>query len=162
GGSVGLTTISDDAAKWQTPVYGLTHYPVAHYPLTLPKIAVYTGGATVPTNPAFHGPGDGQCSSTAYCEAMFSLTQKEKIPTSQIGQLTSTDLANGALASGGYTALIVANSTVSATTPTGSAGTPAQALQAFVNAGGILVGTSAGGLASARNAAMTTVNTNAI
>ena len=62
------------------------------------RSALYTGGTTAPTNPAFHGTGDGQCrTSTAYCEAMFDLTQKEGIPTSQIGQLTSTDLANGVL-----------------------------------------------------------------
>ena len=36
-------------------------YPVSHYALTLPKIGVYTGGTTAPTNPAFHGTGDGQC-----------------------------------------------------------------------------------------------------
>ncbi len=60
----------------------------------------------MPTDPAFHGTGDGQCTSTAYCEAIYSLTQKEKIPTSQIGQLTSTDLANGVLVSGNYAGLI--------------------------------------------------------
>ena len=32
-----------------------TRYPVARYALTLPKIGVYTGGTTAPTNPAFHG-----------------------------------------------------------------------------------------------------------
>ncbi len=64
GTSVSLATIAADAAQWQTPVYGLASYPVNHYALTVPKIAVYTGGTTVPTNPAFHGAGDGQCTST--------------------------------------------------------------------------------------------------
>src|SRR5215470_20034913 len=82
-------------------------------------------------------------------EAMFDLTQKEQIPVSQISQLTSTDLANGALQSGGYTALIDPDATISATTPVGPAGTPAQAVQAFVNAGGTLLGTGNGGTASA-------------
>ncbi|HVR12231.1 MAG TPA: DUF1565 domain-containing protein, partial [Gaiellaceae bacterium] len=100
GASIPLATITADGDQWQTPVYGLDSYPVSHYALSLPKIAVYTGGTTVPTNPAIHGTGDGQCTSTAYCEAIYSLTQKEKIPTTQIGQLTSTDLANGALISG--------------------------------------------------------------
>jgi hypothetical protein len=77
-------------------------------------------------------------------------------------QLTSTDLANGALQSGGYTALIDPDATISATTPVGPAGTPAQAVQAFVNAGGSLLGTGNGGTASARNAGLTTVNTNTI
>ena len=143
-------------------MYGLASYPVNHYALAVPKIAVYTGGTTVPTNPAFHGTGDGQCTSTAYCEAIYALTQKEKIPTSQIGQLTSTNLANGVLVSGGYTVLINPGSTISATTPVGTAGTPAQALQAFINAGGIYVGTNAGGATSLRNAGVTTVNTNTI
>jgi hypothetical protein len=162
GASVPLSTIAADAAQWETPVYGLGSYPVSHFALTVPKIAIYTGGTTAPTNPAFHGTGDGQCTSTAYCEAMFSLTQKEKIPTSEIGQVTSTDLANGVLVSGGYTALIDPSSTISATTPTGTAGTPAAAVQAFVNAGGIFVGTVAGGATSLRNAGVTTANTNTV
>jgi len=84
------------------------------------------------------------------------------VPTSQIGQLTSTDLANGVLQSGGYTVLIDPGSTISATTPTGTAGTPAQAVQAFVNAGGTFLGTQAGGATSARNAGITTLNTNTV
>ncbi|GAA5192643.1 hypothetical protein GCM10023322_52710 [Rugosimonospora acidiphila] len=159
---VAQATLAGDAAHWQTPVYGLTGYPVAHQAVTLPKIAIYTGGTTVPTNPAFPGTGDGYCVSTNYCEAMFDLTQREGIPTSQIGQLTSTDLANGVLQSGGYTVLLDPNSAISATTPVGTAGTPAQALRAFVNAGGTLVGTSTGGVTSARNAGLTTVNTNTV
>jgi hypothetical protein len=162
GASVSLSTISADAEQWQTPVYGLSGYPVDHYSIGVPKIAIYTGGTTAPTNPAFHGAGDGQCTSTVYCEAMFDLTQREGIPTSQIGQLTSTDLSNGVLQSGGYTVLIDPNFTISATTPVGSAGTPAQAVQAFVNAGGRFVGTSNGGATSLRNAGVTTVNTNTI
>src|SRR5207247_1468098 len=46
GASVGHATISADAAQRQTPVYGLSGYPVAHYALALPKIGVYTGGTT--------------------------------------------------------------------------------------------------------------------
>ena len=155
GASIGLDTISADAAKWQTPVYGLSGYPVEHYALTLPKIGVYTGGTTAPTNPAFHGTGDGQCTSTAYCEVMFDLTVKEGIPTSQIGQITSTDLAGGVLVSQHYTAFINASSTI-------AAGPGATALQVFVNGGGTYVGALTGGATSARNAGMTTVNTNAV
>ena len=97
GTSVSQATLNADSTQWGTPVYGLGSYPVSHFALTLPKIGVYTGGTTAPTNPAFHGTGDGQCTSTAYCEAMFDLTQKEGIPTAQIGQITSTDLAAGVL-----------------------------------------------------------------
>jgi hypothetical protein len=93
---------------------------------------------------------------------MFDMTQKEGIPTSQIGQLTSTDLSNGVLQSDGYTVLIDPGSTISATTPTGTAGTPAQAVQAFINAGGTYLGTTSGGATSARNAGVTTLNTSTI
>ena len=163
GSSIPRGTLAADAAAWQTPVYGLPGYPVSHYAVSLPKIAIYTGGATVPTNPAFHGSGDGYCTTPrTYCEALFDLTQKEQIPVSQISQLTSTDLANGALQSGGYTGLIDPDATISATTPSGSAGTPAQAVQAFVNAGGTFLGTGNGGATSARNAGLTTLNTNTV
>jgi hypothetical protein len=93
---------------------------------------------------------------------MFDLTQREGVPTSQIGQLTSTDLANGVLQSGGYTVLVDPGSTISATTPVGTAGTPAQVVQAFINAGGTYLGTGAGGATSARNAGVTTLNTNTV
>ena len=116
---------------------------------------MYTGGTTAPTNPAFHGTGDGQCTSTAYCEVMFDLTEKEGIPTSQIGQITSTDLAAGVLVSQGYTAFVNPTSTI-------PAGPGAAALQTFVNGGGRYVGALAGGTASLRNAGVTTVNTNAV
>jgi hypothetical protein len=155
GTSVSLATLAAAAAKWQTPVYGLAGYPVARYALTLPKIGVYTGGATAPTNPAFHGTGDGQCTSTAYCEVMFDLTVREGIPISQIGQITSTDLAGGVLVSEHYTTFINPSSTI-------AAGVGATALQAFVNAGGTYVGALTGGLTSARNAGLTTVTTNTI
>ena len=114
GTSIPLATITADAAKWQTPVYGLAGYPVARYALTLPKIGVYTGATTAPTNPTFHGTGDGQCTNTAYCEVMFDLSVREGIPTSQIGQITTTDLAAGVLVSQGYTAFINPRSTIAA------------------------------------------------
>ena len=162
GSTIDLSTVAKDAADWETPVTALANYPVPHYAVSTPKIAIYTGGTTVPTNPAFHGTGDGYCRTLTYCEAMFDMTQKEGIPTSQIGQLTSTDLSNGVLQSGGYTALIDPGSTISATTPLGTAGTPAQAVQAFINAGGTFLGTTSGGATSARNAGVTTLNTNTI
>jgi hypothetical protein len=162
GSSIDLSTMAGDATHWETPVAALSGYPVKHYAIGMPKIAIYTGGTTVPTNPAFHGTGDGYCRTTSYCEALFDLTQKEGIPTSQIDQLTSTDLSNGVLQSGGYTVLIDPASTISATTPVGTAGTPAQAVQAFINAGGTFVGSTAGGATSARNAGVTTLNTNSI
>ncbi|HEX3669017.1 MAG TPA: hypothetical protein VHY55_07685 [Acidimicrobiia bacterium] len=155
GGSVSVATIAADAARWQTPVYGLSSYPVSRYALSLPKIGVYTGGATAPTNPAFHGTGDGFCTSVAYCEVIFDLTQREGIPTSQIGQITSTDLAAGVLVGQHYTAFINPSSTI-------AAGAGATALQAFVNGGGTYIGALTGGTTSLRNAGVSTLNTNAI
>ena len=138
-----------------TPVYGLSSYPVSRYALRLPKIGDYTGSTTAPTNPTFKGAGDGQCTSTSYCEAMYDLSVKEKIPVSQLGQITSTDLANGVLISQGYTAFVNPGSTI-------AAGAGATALQAFVNAGGTYIGTVAGGTTSARNAGITLLNTSSI
>ena len=155
GTSIPLATLNADSAQWGTPVYGLGSYPVSHYALRLPKIGVYTGGTTAPTNPTFHGTGDGQCTSTSYCEAMFDLSVKEKIPVSQLGQITSTDLANGVLISQGYTAFVNPGSTI-------AAGAGATALQNFVNAGGVYVGSVAGGTTSARNAGITLLNTSSI
>jgi hypothetical protein len=155
GTSIPLATLNADASQWGTPVYGLSSYPVSRYALRLPKIGLYTGGTTTPTNPSFHGTGDGQCTSTVYCEAMYDLTVKEKIPLSQIGQITSTDLANGVLISGGYTAFINPNSTI-------AAGAGATALQNFVNAGGTYIGTATNGTTSARNAGITLLNTASI
>jgi hypothetical protein len=159
GSSVSLSTLTSDAARRETPVSGLSGYPVSHFAIGTPRIAIYTGSTDVPTNPAFPGTGDGYCRTSTYCEAMFDLTQKEGIPTSEIGQLTSADLSDGVLQSGGYTVLIDPGSTISATTPAGSAGTPAQAVQSFINSGGTFLGTSSGGATSARNAGVTTLNT---
>ena len=155
GTSIPLATLNADSAQWGTPVYGLGSYPVSRYALRLPKIGVYTGATTAPTNPTFHGTGDGQCTSTVYCEAMYDLSVKEKIPVSQLGQITSTDLANGVLISQGYTAFVNPGSTI-------AAGAGATALQNFVNAGGIYIGSTAGGTTSARNAGITLLNTSTI
>jgi hypothetical protein len=83
---------------------------------------------------------------------MYDLSVKEKVPVSQIGQITSTDLAAGVLVSQGYTAFVYPGSTI-------AVGAGATALQAFVNAGGIYIGSVTGGTTSARNAGITLLNT---
>src|SRR6201999_3516325 len=118
-----------------------------------PKIALFAG-TSVPTNPVQKGTGSGQCTSTAYCEALFVLTQKDGIPASEITGVTSADLTNGVLQSGGYTVLINPAGTIT--------GTAAAGLQAFVNAGGTYLGDATGGTTSARNAGLSTLNTNTI
>src|SRR5215467_9381320 len=62
GSSVDLATVTSDAAKWETPVSGLSGYPVSHFAIGVPKIAIYAGATDPPpTNPAFPGAGDGYC-----------------------------------------------------------------------------------------------------
>lgn len=150
------------AAARQTDVYGLTRYPVAHKALVKPKIGLYTGAATIPTNPinvsgANVNGTTGQCTSTTFCEAYFTLVRKDGLPASMVQPVTTTDLQGGVLASGGFTALINPTATIAAT-DTVSLG----AISTFVNAGGIYVGNLAGGLATARNAGLTTLNTSSI
>ena len=136
GSSVTLRTLTADAAQWETPVYGLPGYPVR---------ALRDGRAE---DRGLHRRDDGADQPRLPRQRGRLLHHLDllrgdvrpdpegRIPTSQISQLTSTDLANGVLQSGGYTVLIDPGSTISATTPTGTAGTPAAAVQAFINAGG--------------------------
>jgi hypothetical protein len=176
---VDLATLS---GARQTPIYGLARYPVAHYQMVKPKIGVYTGTATMPNtplnlvvDPVTHQADpahNGMCNTDAntssqvpYCTAMFTLTQKEKLPQSMVSFVTSTDVSNGVLVSGHYTALIN-------TTPTAiPIGTGVPPLQTFVNGGGIYVGGQGSGapqagilaaITSARSALITNLNTSSI
>ena len=154
GSTLGGVDLGALASARETPVYGLGGYPVSHYPLVKPKIAVYAG-ATVPTNLLFPGAGNGHCTSSSVCEMLFTLVKQDRVPISQITPVTTEEVANGVLVSGGYTALVAANSELAATgTPS-----PAAALQAFVNAGGNYVAYGSASAASARNAAISNLNT---
>ena len=51
--------------------------PGPRYALTPPKIGVYTGATTAPTNPVFPGTGNGHCTSAAYCEIIFDSRCRE-------------------------------------------------------------------------------------
>jgi hypothetical protein len=151
------------AGKRQTPVSGLSGYPVERYAMGTPKIGLYTANAFEPNNPVRPLAGSaypqhcgvqpgGTASATAYCAALFTLTSKMKLPASMVAPVTTTDLAAGALISGGFTAFVNPGATI-------AAGAGATALQAFVAAGGRYVGTLAGGTTSARNAGLTLLNT---
>jgi hypothetical protein len=161
GATLGSFDLAARAAARQTPVSGLGAYPVARYEMEKPKIGLYTGGATEPNNPirplaTSTYPGHcGVNGNTTYCMALFTLTQKIDLPDSMVLPITSTDLANGVLISGDYTALINPSSTI-------AAGPGTTALQAFVNQGGIYVGQLSGGTTTARNAGLTTLNTESI
>lgn len=153
--SLGNIDLASLAAARSTPVYGLDNHPTARYPLTVPKIGLYTGGANVPSNPIDRGTGTGQCTSGAFCEAYFVLTQKLKLPLSTIRPVTSTDLNAGRLIDEGFTAFINPGSNI-------SVANGANAIQAFVNQGGRYIGTAANGTTTARTAGMTTANTTSI
>ena len=152
--TLGSTDLQALATAAQTRVTSLPSYPVPRYALTAPKIALYTGGTTAPSNPVFPGTGTGHCTSTAYCEMVFALAKELNVPVSRLVPLTSTDLANGNLVSQNFTAIVNPGSTI-------ATGTGADALKAFVNGGGNYVGYNSGGATSARNAGLTSLNTSA-
>jgi zinc carboxypeptidase len=143
----------------ETPVLGLTSFPpIERFKMKKPKIAVYTGTTTVPTNPLYPGTGSGHCTSSSFCEMLFTLAEQDNIPLSLLTPVTTTEISEGVLTSGGYTALISLNSALATTgTPT----PPATALQTFVNEGGVYVGYGANAATSIRNAGISKLNVSA-
>jgi hypothetical protein len=160
---VDLTTL---AKARQTPVAGLSYYPAPRKQMTKPKIGLYTGAATIPSNPRYISgtdvttPGSpGHCAlssgGSTFCEALFTLREKDKLSSTAVVPITSTQIAAGELVSGGYTAL-VAGSAISAGTTAGDM------VKAFVNAGGRYVGYGANGATGARNSGLSNVSTNSV
>jgi hypothetical protein len=87
------------ATKRQTPVVGLNSYPAPRRQLAKPKIGLYTGGATIPSNPLFKsGPNvtgtSGYCPAAgfggSFCEALHSLAVKLEIPLSALIPVTAS------------------------------------------------------------------------
>jgi hypothetical protein len=155
GASLNGIDLAGMAAQREIPMYGLAKYPVDRYQLVKPKIALFSNSAAVPSNPIqLSGGAKGACSG-GFCEALFVLTQKMKIPASLLSVMTTTDLAAGKLVSDGYTAFVNPASTIS---------NQAQldALKAFVNGGGRYIGNSTNGTTTARNAGLTKANTQSI
>jgi hypothetical protein len=130
---------------------------VTHFALAKPKIGLYTGGPIEPPNPH---PLDATtqkdyCSvsvalASTYCEALFTLREKDRIPAGVLDAITDADVP--ALAATGITALIDPNLNMPS----------APGLQAFVNTGGRFVGTGSGGTTSARAGGLTNVNTTSL
>jgi hypothetical protein len=156
------------AAKRNTPVTGLSSFPVAHTQLAKPKIGLYTGATTIPSNPLFRtGPNvngtTGHCAltgPTGFCEALHALAVKLEVPLSTLIPVTQTDISDGKLASQGFTALI--NPGLSMPTTSGNPATITalgEALRAFINGGGNYVGSNANGVNAARTVGATTLNT---
>lgn len=175
GAGVDLAALADAR---DTPVTGLTGYPVQRRQLSVPKIGVYTNSPSIPTNPNYISGANvagnsGHCalsglpgaqSPTSYCEAMHALSVKLGLPastsnkTGRIMPVTSTDIANGRLVNENFTALINPNGTIATTdasgiTPTGTA------LRAFINGGGNYIGINASGVNAARTINAATLNT---
>ena len=97
------------------PVYGLPRYPVNRYALPKAKIGLFSGGATAPANPVpLAGTTKSNCTG-GFCEALFVLAQKMKIPTDMILPITTTDLTNGRLVNEGFTAFVNPATTVTVT-----------------------------------------------
>jgi hypothetical protein len=158
--------LSAMAKKRQTPVYGLDRYPVARKQMTVPKIGVYTGATLIPSNPLYvsganvssaantakGGTSPGHCAMTSgganFCEALFTLREKDGLPASTVVPLTTTDIDGGALASGGFTALVNANYAITSTTTN-------TAIRNWVNGGGRYVSYGTNGGTAARNAGLT-------
>lgn len=156
------------AQKRNTPVTGLSSFPVARKQLAKPKIGLYTGATTIPSNPLFiSGPNvngtSGHCAltgPTGFCEALHSLAVKNEIPLSTLIPVTQTDIIDGKLASQGFTALINPGLSMPTTSGTPAAITPLGTnLLAFINGGGNYVGANANGVSAARTIGATTLNT---
>lgn len=152
------------AAEQDTPVSGLSSFPVATKAMTKPKIGLYTNSATVPGNPLYPtaatdpspsttgatGVNAGHCAvsgATSFCEALFTLRVKDDMPADSVVPITSTQVNAGELVTGGYTAIIGAGANITGTTAT--------AVQTFVNGGGRYVNYGTNGTTGARNAGLT-------
>jgi hypothetical protein len=167
------------AKKRQTPVSGLSSYPVATKEMTAPKIGLYTGGPAIPANPLYRGTSgnpslDGHCATSTqanaswFCEALFTLRVKDDLPASAVVPITRTQVENGELVSGKYTALINPNQTIPADIAADPAANPpvaadpsetAAGIRAFINTGGRYIGYGSGANAvtAARNAKISNV-----
>jgi hypothetical protein len=148
GSSLGSINLPALAAQRETPVYGLSRYPVDRYAIAKPKIGLFTNTATAPANPIqLNGAAKSACGGLN-CEALFVLTQKMKIPTELISYVTTSDLTAGNLVSGGYTAFINATTAITNTDQL-------NAIKAFVNGGGRYLGELTSGTTTARSAGLT-------
>jgi Zinc carboxypeptidase len=157
--TLGGIDLASLAAGRETPIYGLPGYPVAHYALPKPKIAIYAG-TTVPTNLLFPGTGNGHCTSTAFCEALFTLAKQDGIPVNGpngvIRPITTAEISSGLLTKANFTAIVAPGNEIPATgTPTPAA----EAVQKFINEGGNYVGYGSAAATTLRSAAVSKLNT---
>jgi hypothetical protein len=158
--TLGSTDLAALARTRETPVTGLANYPGPRHVLAKPKIGLFSNTAAVPANPIQLGGAAKSNCTGGFCEALFVLTQKMKIPTSLIVPVSATDLTDGDLISGKFTAFI--NPGVTLNRASGAITPALQAIQDYVNQGGRYIGTGTAGTTTARNASITNANTEAI
>ena len=97
------------------PVAASPAYPVPRYPLTAPKIALYTGGTTDADQPGLprrrQRPLHVARPTARWCSRW---RRQLNVPVSRLVPLTSTELAAGDLVSQGFTAIVNPGSTIAA------------------------------------------------
>ena len=178
GAGIDLTVLAALADTRDTPVSGLTGYPVQRRQLSVPKVGVYTNSPFIPTNPNYItganvAGNSGHCALSGLPGAQspslvlrgHARAERQARPagldvdqTGRIMPVTSTDIANGRLVNENFTALINPNGTIATTdangiTPTGTA------LKAFINGGGNYIGINASGVNAARTISAATLDT---
>jgi hypothetical protein len=161
GATLGSTDLAAIAKARQTPVTGLPSFPVQRYVLPKAKIGLFSNSAAVPSNPIELSGGAKSACSGGFCEALFVLSQKMKIPRSLLNVVTATDLTGGKLITDGYTAFINPGTTLNRNQD-GTITPALQAIQNFVNQGGRYIGSTNNGTTTARNAGITNANSQAI
>jgi hypothetical protein len=153
-------TLAALAAARQTPVTGLPGFPVQHRQLSVPKIGLYTGTASVPSNPLFPQGGTRYCGQNSFCEALHDLGVKLNLPIARIVPVTSDDLLADKLSTENFTAFINAGSNIAVTTGTPPVLTPTGTnLQKFILNGGNYIGVNNNGASAARGVNATKLNT---
>ncbi len=159
--TLGATDLAALARTRETPVTGLANYPGPRHVLVKPKIGLFSNTAAVPSNPIELSGGAKSACSGGFCEALFVLSQKMKIPRSLLNVVTATDLTGGKLITDGYTAFINPGTSL-ARNQDGTITPALQAIQNFVNQGGRYIGSTNNGTTTARNAGITNANSQAI
>ena len=153
------------AAARETPVWGLPTTRCTRYPLTVPKIGLYTGPATtVPDQPEPRRRGHGRVRRAATARRCSCSRRRTRSRRLLISRSSPTDLSNGRLVSEHFTALInpAVRRSVAQQPATPSRRPRPAILQKFVNQGGRYIGDATNGTTTARNAGITCVNTQTV
>ena len=133
-----------------TPVYGLPRFLAPRQAIAKPKIAIWTGSASIVAQPGERHSTARRPRTTAGRASRSQ--EKDKIPAAQLVGLTTTQITAGELTNpaNGYTAFIIPQQySVAANNAI------APIVQQFVNNGGRFLSYYTGGTTSARNIGLT-------